>query len=180
MAGLSVLTYGQGIDLSTEVKKNTAEIDKIISLGELDNAEEKLVKLLELNPKELEYRVRYGSVLIQKENSEGIVHLENVIATNPDHLFANKVAGRFYMMEGVRMNSRLERTEASKDEKASEFKKARDAALVKMTAHYKQVIRLEPKDELTLKALMNVYGLLEDEDNFNRIVQQMEALKSHQ
>lgn len=48
------------------------------------------------------------------------------------------------------------------------------------TFSYGQEVDVEPKDKLTLQALMNVYGLLEEEKNFNRIVQQMEALKDHQ
>lgn len=176
MMGMHFISCAQG----PEVKKNLKELDRIITAGDLDSAEDKLMKLTESHPEEIEYLVRYGSVLIQKDDSTGIIHLEKVVTLDPDHLFAHKEAGRFYMMQGVRNNSLLERASTSKSEKISELKKIRDEALGKMTQHYEQVIRLDSKDQLTLQALMNVYGLLEDEENFNRIVQKMDALKNHQ
>ena len=155
------------------------KIDSYINAGRLDGAEKLLRSAVKDHPDDLELLSKYGSVLIQKGDSTGTWHLNKVVTRDPDHLFAHKELGRHYLMKGVQTNFLIERAESSNAEELESIKKKRDGQLQKMIHHYEHVIRLEPKDQLTLTALMNVYSLLEDKENYNKVVLKLEALKNN-
>lgn len=152
------------------------EAESYINQGMLDEAEELLKTLIEKHPSHLVALSKYGSVLIQKNDSSGAYYLKKVLAKEADYLFAHKELGRFYLMGALSENKKLERAQSlGEKEKLNELTVNRDSLLNQMIYHFERVIKIEPRDVLTLRSLRNVYGLKEDKENFDRIVDLMKV-----
>ncbi len=175
-----LLLFFSGLNAQSESNKklneSLEEAESYINQGMLDEAGELLKTLIEKHPNHLVALSKYGSVLIQKNDSSGVFYLKKVLAMEADYLFAHKELGRFYLMGALSENKKLEQAQSlGEKEKLNVLTVNRDSLLNQMIYHFERVIKLEPRDILTLRSLRNVYGLKEDKENFDRIVDLMKV-----